>query len=214
VVGVVSDHRFRSPFAEPFPFVFFRALPDRAASHPRGIPSSFVVRVRPDTPRSFERVLHERLTAVAPGWRATVTLLEERHASSILEVKRRYAFYGLVGGFLVIMVALGLTGVMWQSVTERTREIGIRRAVGAAAGGVRKQLVGESLALATVAILVGVALMAQSAVLGMFPTVEPAVYAAGAAAAALVRYAVVALAALYPGLLATHVQPADALHHD
>ena len=38
---------------------------------------------------------------------------------------------GLVAAFLMLMVALGLLGVLWQSVTQRTREIGLRRAKGA-----------------------------------------------------------------------------------
>ena len=39
---------------------------------------------------------------------------------------------GLVAGFLMVMVGLGLIGVLWQNVTQRTREIGLRRATGAA----------------------------------------------------------------------------------
>ena len=41
---------------------------------------------------------------------------------------------GLVAAFLMLMVALGLLGVLWQSVTQRTREIGLRRAKGAQPG--------------------------------------------------------------------------------
>ena len=37
----------------------------------------------------------------------------------------------VVAAFLLIMVALGLTGVLWLNVTQRTREIGLRRAKGA-----------------------------------------------------------------------------------
>ena len=40
--------------------------------------------------------------------------------------------FGIVSGFLLLMVVLGLTGVMWQNVTRRTREVGLRRAAGAA----------------------------------------------------------------------------------
>ena len=45
---------------------------------------------------------------------------------------------GTIAGFLLLMVALGLTGVVWQSVTQRIREFGLRRAKGATIANVRR----------------------------------------------------------------------------
>ena len=41
------------------------------------------------------------------------------------------------------MVALGLSGVVWQNVTQRTAEIGLRRAKGARIGDIHRQILGE-----------------------------------------------------------------------
>ena len=48
-----------------------------------------------------------------------------------------------IAGFLMLMVALGLIGVLWQNVTRRTREIGLRRAAGASHGDIRRQVIME-----------------------------------------------------------------------
>ena len=62
---------------------------------------------------------------------------------------------GVVAGFLMLMVALGLTGVLWQNVTQRTREIGLRRAKGATARRIHRQILGELLVMTTLALAAG-----------------------------------------------------------
>ena len=63
---------------------------------------------------------------------------------------------GVIAGFLLLMVAMGLTGVLWQTVTQRTREIGLRRAKGATAGDIRTQILGELVVMTSIAVLAGV----------------------------------------------------------
>lgn len=214
VVGVVSDHRFQGPFVDPDPYhyMFYRARLDRPVS--AGLPTQFLVRVRPGTPRSYEKKLYTSLRAVAPGWEAAITKLDEKRASLIRDEVRRLSLYLVVGGSLLLMVTLGLVGVLWQSVTQRTREIGIRRATGAQARQIYTQFTGEMLVLTTVAVVVGVGLVLNSAVLDLFPSVGAGIYAAGLLSAAAVLYLLVIGAALYPGWLATRIQPAQALHCD
>jgi putative ABC transport system permease protein len=210
VVGVVSDHRFMGPFVDPYNYMFYRRRLDRPLS--ADLPTQFLVRVRPGTPRSFERKLYTSLRAAAPGWEAAITKLEEKRAILIRDEVRRLSLYLVVGGSLLLMVALGLVGVLWQSVTQRTREIGIRRATGAGARQIHAQFTGEVLVLTTVAVVVGMVLVAHSAVLDLFPGVGTEVYAAGLLSAAAMLYLLVIGAALYPGWLATRVKPAEALH--
>ena len=59
------------------------------------------------------------------------------------------------------MVALGLTGVVWQSVTQRIREFGLRRAKGATIADVRRQVLVEMVIMTSLALIVGVALLGQ-----------------------------------------------------
>jgi putative ABC transport system permease protein len=217
VVGVVS--RFR-PFVymeDPAHFLFRRVRPDRpVASGFPDLPTSFLLRVEPGTPRRFEAEIAGQLRRVAPGWEAYIAPLSEIRAENLRNLVRPLLVFGVISGFLLLMVALGLVGILWQSVTQRTREIGVRRAAGANRGQIYLQFAGEVLALTSAAVAVGAVLVFHAAVLdlGFFPSSSAWVCAAGLLAATAVLYVMVAAAVLYPGWLATRIPPAQALHYD
>jgi putative ABC transport system permease protein len=120
----------------------------------------------------------------------------------------------LVAGFMLVMVALGMVGVLWQSVARRRREIGLRRALGATGRGVSLQVLGELLVVTTAGLLLGAALAVQFPLLGAIGWVSSGVYAVAMVLAALAIYGLTVLSALYPSWLATQVQPAEALHYE
>jgi putative ABC transport system permease protein len=124
--------------------------------------------------------------------------------------------------FAVLALALatiGIYGVMSYSVAQRTRELGIRMALGAQAGRVRRMVLGEGLILAALGVGLGLVgalalntgLAAQLAGLlfGVRP-VEPFTFGV----VAIVVLAVAALACFLPALRATRVDPMVALRHD
>jgi putative ABC transport system permease protein len=115
---------------------------------------------------------------------------------------------------MLILVALGLVGVLWQNVTQRTREIGVRRASGATQGQICVQFVGEILVVATFAAVSGGILIFQFALFDVLPNVTPQVNAVSLLCTAGILYLLVGAAALYPGWLATRVPPVAALHHE
>jgi putative ABC transport system permease protein len=118
-----------------------------------------------------------------------------------------------VAGFLAIMVALGLTGVLWLAVTRRTREIGLRRAKGATRGDIRFQILGEIVILTSFALLPGVLLALQLPLVGALP-VPAAVYAVSLALSVLGIYLLAILCAWYPARLAVAVEPTEALRYE
>ena len=87
-------------------------------------PSNLILRMRPGTPANFEEPLIKHLQGAAREWSFDVKPMSEARASMIAFAAAPVAAIALVAGFLMLMVALGLTGVLWQSVTQRTREIG------------------------------------------------------------------------------------------
>jgi putative ABC transport system permease protein len=120
----------------------------------------------------------------------------------------------LVAVFLIIMVGLGMVGVLWQNVSRRTKEIGLRRALGGTAGDVHKQVLGELLVIATAGLLLGMAVVVQLPLLEIVDWMSPGVFTVGLIVSLLVMYGLTIAAGLYPSWLATNVQPAGALHYE
>ena len=98
--------------------------------------------------------------------------------------------------------------------TRRTREIGLRRALGASGTGVRTQVLTEVALLTTLALIAGVLIVAQLPILGAFALIPPPVFVFGVIAALAVIYGITITCGLYPSWLASSVPPAEALRYE
>jgi putative ABC transport system permease protein len=216
VVGVVAAYRedgeidgqawqalYRKPLRD--------ADPSKRENRP---PSNLIVRVRPGTTASFEEPLIKHLQAIARTWSFEVAPMAEARATMIAFAAAPVAAIGLIAGFLMLMVALGLTGVLWQSVTQRTREIGLRRAKGAERTRVQRQILGELVVMTSMAVAVAAVLVAQVPIISPFYWVETHVYVVGFIMAVATIYLLTLLCGWYPSRLATRVEPAEALRYE
>lgn len=233
IVGLIGDFRQHGELAAPQNYLFRRkrlddstdnALTQASASvdPQRGRPPRLMlVKVRPGTPAAFEEKLVARLQAVARDWSfETQTLVQMRETDLKMTLAPLLAV-GVIAGFLMLMVALGLTGVLWQTVTQRTKEIGLRRAKGATAPDIHRQILAELLVMTTLAVALGAVVVAHVPLFGLFhPELEravpiaTAVYVEGLVVAALAIYVLSVVCGWYPARLATRVQPAQALHYE
>lgn len=211
VVGVVEPYRKFGEASLPMNMVFFRV--STSAKHGR-LGNHLLLRVRPGTPAAFEEKLVARLQQVAPTVSFRVRHMDAMRRNMLRTTMAPLVLGGVVGLFLVSMVTLGLTGVLWQNVTRRTRELGLRRALGASGSSVHRQILLEVALLATLAVLAGTILIAQLPVLGIFRTVTPSAFATGWVAALATIYGLTVLCGLYPSWLASRLQPADALRYE
>jgi putative ABC transport system permease protein len=211
VVGVVASYR-KDGEVQMQSNMMFRRI------HPMGkygrLGNHVIVRLRPGTPAAFEEQLAERLQSVAPNVSFRVRHMELMRTNMLRTRLAPIVAGAIVGTFLIAMVALGLTGVLWQNVTTRTRELGLRRAMGASGNAVHRQILGEVALLATVALIVGVIVVAQLPILGAFAIVTPSSYTVGILGALATIYALTILCGLYPSWLASRLQPADALRYE
>ena len=122
------------------------------------------------------------------------------------------AMLSLASGMALALGLVGIYGVMSYSVSQRTREIGIRIALGAQAQEVRRMFLGHGLMLAGIGVAFGIAAalgatrLMKSLLFEISPA-DPATYAA--VAATLVVAAL--LASYLPARRATRIAPLDAL---
>ena len=119
-----------------------------------------------------------------------------------------------VAGFLMFMVALGLTGVLWQNVTQRRQEIGLRRAVGAAATTIHRQILTELMLMTSLSLGLGLVLVLQLPAFDLVWFLGRGVLFGGAATAAALIYILSSLCGWYPSRLSTRIHPVEALHYD
>jgi putative ABC transport system permease protein len=210
VVGVMAAYRQEGEFDPPGNYVFVRHRPGDPKERFRG---DLLVRVAPGSTAELEEQLLKTVQAIAPGWSFRLEPLEAARQRNAGMYLAPVLVIGLVAAFLALMVALGLTGVLWLGVTRRTREIGLRRAKGASASDVRRQVLGEIVVLATLSLLPGVALALQLPLVGALP-VRGGVVAASRAGAVAGSYLIAILCGWYPARLATRVEPAEALHYE
>jgi putative ABC transport system permease protein len=214
VVGVIEDFRQHGEYAAPENYVFQRVDMSAPDARPERM---MVIKVRSGTPLAFEEPLAARLQSVAKDWSFDISVLTAQREDKLLSYTGPLTLLAIVAGFLLLMVALGLTGVVWQNVTQRIREIGLRRAKGARIENIHRQILGELVVMTSLALLVGVLLLAQVPVLPMPPDllfVSGAVFVVSILISVLVIYVLTLLCGWYPARLATKIQPAEALHYE
>jgi putative ABC transport system permease protein len=211
VIGVVTDFRHGGEFADVENVVFQRRNLNNPQERP---PRNLLVKLRPGTTRAFEEKLATRLQAVAKGWsfeiKPVVELRDEAFQRRLIPI----IVVGVIAAFLMIMVALGLTGVLWLNVTQRTKEIGLRRAKGATARRIYQQILGELFVITSFGLLIGVLVVVQFPLLDVIGWISAKVYAWSIVISVGVIYLLTTICGLYPSRLATKVQPAEALHYE
>jgi predicted permease len=206
VAGVVGDVRFGTLDSVPVPEVYISYY-----QSPRARMMMFV-RTAGD-PRSIAAAARREITAAAPG----VPLYDVRPMSERVADAMGYARFSalLLAAFAAValaLAALGTYGVISFGVSQRTREIGVRVALGATRSDVLRLVVGQGVSLAIVGGALGLAgalattRVLQSLLFGVAPS-DPATLVA----IVVLLVGAVIVASWIPARRAAGVQPAEAL---
>jgi predicted permease len=212
IVGVVNNINSRTIGEQTRP-VLFRSLAQTVASEPSFMGYTILFRATgTSAPAAVRREIHSLDPALAVYNAETM----EKHFTGALFLPRLSgALFGVFGGVGLLLSMVGLYGVMSYSVSRRTREIGIRMALGAQAGAVRRMVVRQGMTLTLIASALGlaaawvVAKFAASLLYGIDPhDVSTFVFVP------LFLAAVALLACWIPARRATRVDPLAALRSD
>jgi len=206
IVGVIGDVHHEGLAQKPRPEMYY-PLDQSTSSR-----LTFVLRSR-QALAPLGSAARRELAAVDPGLSLyDVKTLEDRVSDSVAAPRSAGLLLGLFAGLAVVLAAAGVYGVLAFSVAQRSREIGIRMAIGASARSVRWWVLRRALLLGGVGIVLGFggALLLgrslQQLLYGVAPSDPPT-----ALAAAAMLTGVTVIAALLPADRATRVDPQEAL---
>lgn len=125
-------------------------------------------------------------------------------------------FLSLIAGISLLVGGIGIMNIMLVSVTERTREIGLRKAVGARGADIMLQFLIESLILSFLGGVLGIALGGLITVIGgvLVPDLQLALTADAVVLATVVSTLIGIFFGLYPASRAAQMRPIDALRFE
>ncbi|MGE3489609.1 MAG: ABC transporter permease [Vicinamibacterales bacterium] len=209
IVGVVSDHKRHGVLEQPSPFVYY-------ASAQRPSRYNFILARTNGDATSLLNDMRRELLAMEPGLVFMVSNTMEQNLSLSLMPARVGAMLATgFGGLGTLLAAIGLYGVIAFSVARRTREIGVRMALGARPERVMGMVMRQGFSIVAIGLVAGglLAAAAASALEGLLYGVRPMdpvawglAFAAMAAAAGLANFV--------PARRAMRIDPMTALRTD
>lgn len=205
----MKDSKYLSAREESRPFIYFPLLQNHETGmtlHVRTVldPAAVI-----GTVRAAVQAIDRNLPLV------DVRTMSEHIGLSLLPDRLGVILFGVFASLALLLAAIGTYGVMSYSVAQRTREIGIRMALGARHGDVVRMVVGRAMLLALVGVVIGLGAslgltrLAASLLFGVSPT-DPATFAAVAGILAIAAL----IASYIPARRAAKVDPMVALWNE
>jgi putative ABC transport system permease protein len=210
VMGVVKDIRERGLLLEMKPAVY---VPVNQVDRPGA--DYLIVRTAQD-PASMVNALRSAVWAVdADRPVAFIRTMDQLMEENVADRERPMTLLGIFAGLALVLACIGVYGVLAYSVAQRTREIGVRMALGARPLDVTRMILGRGLKLSAVGLVSGAVLAGALGILlrtllfGVTPA-APLVYAGTAATLIIVALA----ACVIPAQRAARVDPVVALRDE
>jgi putative ABC transport system permease protein len=210
VVGVVKDVRQFELVADPKPQMYLSYVQVGFFA-----PNDLVVRTDLD-PLSLAAAVRRTVWEVDKDQPVSkIRTMEEIVSESVARQRFSMLLFGIFAVLALALAAVGIYGVMSYSVAQRTREFGIRMALGAQRSDVLKLAVGQGLKLVLVGIVIGLGAAflltrVMSSLLFRVSATDPLTFII----ISLVLIGVAVVASFVPALRATRIDPMDALRYE
>jgi predicted permease len=213
VVGVVGDVKQLDWRESGQANVYFPLTGPNARAWGMGSPAYVVKSPRAETLKRDVRAIIHEVAPEAPVYREfTMEFLARR---SMIQLSFTTLTLGVVSAMALLLGVVGLYGVLSYVVAQRTREIGVRMALGATAAAVRRQVVSQGAKVVLVGVAIGIGgAYASTRLLGTLlfgvKPVDPLVFAA----MSIIMIGMGVLASYMPARRASAVDPIEALRSD
>jgi predicted permease len=210
IVGVVGDFKFQDMHEDYLPFTVF---PSTQMEHPQARNQVVIQSTLPLT--SLMTSIKQAVAAVNSGINLQFSVFKTQVHDSLLQDELMATLSGFFGFLAALLAAIGLYGVISYMVVQRTREIGVRMAIGANRRDVIVLVLREAGWLTVIGTAIGTALAlasaqaAKSLLFGLKPR-DPLTLAL----AVLTLVSVAALASFWPAYRASRFDPVQALRYD
>jgi predicted permease len=154
IIGVVGNVKSRTLGEETRP-ILYRSL-DQAVSDDASLMGYTLVVHTAGNPNAIAQAVREKIHALDPNMAIYNEETMEQHVRTAFVLPRVAAsLFGTFGFIGLVLASVGLYGVMSYSVSRRTREIGIRMAMGAQPGTVERFVLRQGLVLTLIAVALG-----------------------------------------------------------
>jgi predicted permease len=210
IVGVTADNKFQDMHEEFLPFMYFPATQQEKPG-----PEDQIL-IRSSLPfTSLIGSMKETIADVNPGIDLEFLVFKTRIQNSLLQDELMATLSGFFGFLAALLAAIGLYGVMSYMVIQRTKEIGIRMAIGAERFDVLRMILREAALLTVTGLVIGTGLAlgaaqaAKSLLFGLKPR-DPLTLVM----AVVTLSAVAALASFLPAYRASKLDPRTALRYE
>ncbi|HUC52943.1 MAG TPA: ABC transporter permease [Candidatus Cybelea sp.] len=210
IVGVTADNKFQDMHEEFLPFMYFPATQQEKPA-----PDDQIL-IRSSLPlTSLIASMKETIADVNPGIDLEFLVFKTRIQNSLLQDELMATLSGFFGFLAALLAAIGLYGVMSYMVIQRTKEIGIRMAIGAERFDVLRMILSEATVLTVTGLVIGIGLAlgtaqaAKSMLFGLKPR-DPLTLVL----AVVTLSAVAALASFLPAYRASKLDPLIALRYE
>jgi len=221
VVGVVSDTRDdgvnqKATAVAYWPLLLADFEPDPDSRFEAQRSATYIVRSTRAGSGALVNELSQAVWAINPNLPvARVRTLQDIYDASLARTSFTLVMLGIAGAMALLLGIAGIYSVISYSVAQRTREIGIRIALGAQAERVRRMFVASGLTLGGVGAAIGLAaavamMRLMSSLLFEISPVDPLTYAA----VLVTLIAAAGLASYLPAMRATSVNPIEALRSE
>ncbi len=211
IVGVVEDYKYHSNFAENRPLTFFSEKNWRSMDN--GPFEQMIVRAEAGRTAEIEEPIYNLLTDLTKNPDVVIWNMAQDRIKANRPITIPLVILITISAFLLINIALGLFGVLFTQINRRRAEIGLRKAMGATAGEITAQFVGEILIVTAAGLLLGTFFTIQVPLLELLP-IPARFFYFGIGAAIATILLIVTVCALIPSRQAAGIHPALVLHEE